>query len=101
LGYLSSTFDWNAIFTINIPIGIFTVILAFLILRGRQQEHENDQDGGQSLQFWLIIRGLGLGCVSTPLQTLAFSVVNKRAVAKASSLESITRQVFGQSVSAF
>ena len=26
---------------------------------------------GQSLQIWLIMRGLGLGCVSTPLQTLA------------------------------
>jgi hypothetical protein len=50
---------------------------------------------GQSLQIWLIIRGLGLGCVSTPLQTLALSVVNKRAVAKASSLVSVTRQVFG------
>jgi len=257
-GYLSSTFDWNAIFTINVPIGILTVILAFLILRGRQQEHENDQDGrekkrfdilglllsmvgfttlvygmteagsrgwsdtttltflsvgvvvliafvitelvvkdpvidlrlftnytftisnlllwmvsavlygslfliplffenvqgsssltagelligqglasavsitiagrlynrvgprllaitglillvvgtygftrldvhtsGQSLQIWLIIRGLGLGCVSTPLQTLALSVVSKKAVAKASSLVSVTRQVFG------
>ncbi len=257
-GYLSSTFDWNAIFTINIPIGILTVILAFLILRGRQQEHENNQyvrekkrfdilglllsmvgfttlvygiteagskgwsdittltflsvgvvvliafvitelvvkdpvidlrlftnytftisnlllwmvsavlfgslflipfffenvqgsssltagelligqglaaavsitisgrlyntvgprllaitglillavgtygftrldvhTSGQSLQIWLIIRGLGLGCVSTPLQTLALSVVSKRAVAKASSLVSVTRQVFG------
>jgi hypothetical protein len=50
---------------------------------------------GQSLQIWLIIRGLGLGCVSTPLQTLALSVVSKRAVAKASSLVSVTRQVFG------
>jgi hypothetical protein len=38
---------------------------------------------GQSLQSWLIIRGLGL------------SVVSKRAVAKASSLVSVTRQVFG------
>jgi len=50
-GYLSSTFDWNAIFTINIPIGILTVILAFLILRGRQQEHENDQDVREKKRF--------------------------------------------------
>jgi EmrB/QacA subfamily drug resistance transporter len=257
-GYLSSTFDWSAIFTINIPIGVLTIILAFLILRGRQQEHESNQyiqekthfdivglllsmvgfttlvygiteaglkgwndrtvltcisigvavliafvitelsvkdpvidlrlftnytftisnlllwivsavlygslfilplffenvqgsssltagelligqglasavsltiagrlyntigprilaitglvllvvgtygfthldvhTSGQSLQIWLIIRGLGLGCVSTPLQTLALSVVSKKAVAQASSLVTITRQVFG------
>jgi EmrB/QacA subfamily drug resistance transporter len=50
---------------------------------------------GQSLQIWLILRGLGLGCVNTPLQTLALSVVVKKAIAKASSLMSVTRQVFG------
>lgn len=50
---------------------------------------------GQSLQIWLILRGLGLGLLNTPLQTLALSVVSNRAMAKASSLVTVTRQVAG------
>jgi EmrB/QacA subfamily drug resistance transporter len=50
---------------------------------------------GQSLQVWLIARGLGLGSVNTVLQTLALSVVSNKAMAKASSLVSVTRQVAG------
>lgn len=50
---------------------------------------------GLSLQGWLIIRGLGLGTLNTPLQTLALSVVSNRAMAKASSLVSVARQVAG------
>jgi EmrB/QacA subfamily drug resistance transporter len=55
----------------------------------------NVHTSGQSLQIWLFLRGLGLGCVNTPLQTLALSVVIRKAIAKASSLMSVTRQVFG------
>ena len=50
---------------------------------------------GLSLQIWLILRGLGLGFVNTPLQTLALSVVSNKAMARASSLVSVTRMVFG------
>jgi len=49
---------------------------------------------GASLQPWLIIRGLGLGLTNLPLQTLALSVVNNQAMARASSLVNVTRQVF-------
>ncbi|HEU5349132.1 MAG TPA: DHA2 family efflux MFS transporter permease subunit, partial [Ktedonobacterales bacterium] len=48
---------------------------------------------GQSLQIWLILRGLGLGFINIPLQTLALSVVSNRAMARASSLVNVTRQV--------
>jgi EmrB/QacA subfamily drug resistance transporter len=48
---------------------------------------------GQSLLIWLILRGLGLGFVNIPLQTLALSVVSNRAMARASSLVNVTRQV--------
>src|SRR6185437_7699900 len=34
-GYLTTTFDWHAIFKINIPIGIIAFTLAALFLRGR------------------------------------------------------------------
>ena len=49
---------------------------------------------GASLQPWLIVRGLGLGLTNLPLQTLALSVVSNRAMARASSLVNVTRQVF-------
>lgn len=49
---------------------------------------------GASLQGWLILRGLGLGLTNIPLQTLAVAVVSNRAMARASSLVNVTRQVF-------
>ena len=49
---------------------------------------------GAQLQPWLIIRGLGLGLANLPLQTLALSVVSNRAMARASSLVNVTRQIF-------
>src|SRR5215469_5629298 len=48
---------------------------------------------GMSLQIWLILRGLGLGFTMPPLQTLALSRVGNRAMAKASSLVTVTRMV--------
>jgi len=50
---------------------------------------------GASLQIWLILRGLGLGLVGVPLQTLAVSVVSNKQMAKASSLMGSTKVVFG------
>jgi len=50
---------------------------------------------GASLQIWLILRGLGLGLVAMPLQNLAVSVVSNRQMAKASSLMSSIKTVFG------
>jgi len=49
---------------------------------------------GLSLQWWLVMRGLGLGLVNIPMQTLALSVVSNKAMARASSLVNVTRQVF-------
>src|SRR5258706_2449096 len=46
-----------------------------------------------SLQIWLILRGLGLGFTMPPLQTLGLSAVSNRAMAKASSLVTVTRMV--------
>ena len=50
---------------------------------------------GADLQIWLILRGLGLGLVAQPLQTLAVSVVSNKQMAKASSLMSSTKTAFG------
>jgi DHA2 family multidrug resistance protein len=49
---------------------------------------------GQSLQVWLALRGAAFGLANVPLQTLALSVVSNRAIARASSLVNVTRQVF-------
>ncbi|HKV01202.1 MAG TPA: MFS transporter, partial [Ktedonobacteraceae bacterium] len=40
-GFLSTNFAWNAIFTINVPIGVVALILAVLTLPGRKAESEN------------------------------------------------------------
>src|SRR5262249_5613186 len=48
-----------------------------------------------SLQGWLVLRGLGLGFTNIPLQTLVVSRVSNRAMARASSLVNVTRQIFG------
>ncbi len=50
---------------------------------------------GQDVQLWLIVRGLGLGLVGQPLQTLVVSVVSKQQMAKASSLMNSTKTLFG------
>lgn len=55
--------------------------------------HMDVHTSGQSLQVYLILRGLGLGLINIPLQTLALSVVSNRAMARASSLVNVTRQV--------
>src|SRR5260221_11509363 len=40
-GYLSSSLSWNAIFTINIPLGVVALVLAILVLPGRKADSEN------------------------------------------------------------
>ncbi len=50
---------------------------------------------GASIQGWLILRGLGLGFTNIPLQTLVVSAVSNRAMARASSLVNVLRQVAG------
>jgi EmrB/QacA subfamily drug resistance transporter len=50
---------------------------------------------GLALQGWLVVRGLGLGFTNIPLQTLVLSVASNKAMARASSLVNVTRQVAG------
>ena len=50
---------------------------------------------GLALQGWLVVRGLGLGLTNIPLQTLSLSVISNRAMARASSLANVLRQVAG------
>lgn len=50
---------------------------------------------GADVQIWLILRGLGLGLVGVPLQTVGVAVISNRQMAKATSLMSSTKTVFG------
>lgn len=73
---------------------VLSVIGLILLVGGTYGLTQLDVNtSGASLQIWLIVRGFGLGFVNTPLQTLALSVVSNKAMAKASSLVTVTRQV--------
>ena len=50
---------------------------------------------GGDVQVWFILRGIGLGLVMQPVQTLAVSVISNKLMAKASSLINSTKMVFG------
>src|SRR5262249_34052366 len=47
-----------------------------------------------SLTPWLILRGAGFGMSGIPIQNLALSAVSNLAMARASSLFNVTRQIF-------
>src|ERR1700680_2004699 len=65
-GYLATNFNWNAIFTINLPIGVVAFILALVVLRNNKAEHEaNDQKQGVSEGFDILGLLLSMGAFTT------------------------------------
>ncbi|HEU5369119.1 MAG TPA: DHA2 family efflux MFS transporter permease subunit [Ktedonobacterales bacterium] len=65
-GYLATSFSWNAIFTINLPIGVVAFTLAFLVLRGKRSEHEanGDTPAAQGLDlFGLVLSMAGFSAL--------------------------------------
>jgi EmrB/QacA subfamily drug resistance transporter len=68
--------------------------LACLAISGIGFTHLGVSTTGVSLQVWLVLRGLGLGLATTPLQNLALSVVDRRDLARGTSLINVSRQVF-------
>lgn len=73
------------------------VCIGFLLITAGTygMTHFDVNSNGDSIQLALILRGMGLGLTNIPLQTLAISVVSNRAMARASSLINVTRQVAG------
>jgi len=49
---------------------------------------------GVAIMPWLIMRGFGFGLTAIPVQTLALASITGPALAKASSLFNVTRQIF-------
>ncbi|HKD74891.1 MAG TPA: MFS transporter, partial [Ktedonobacterales bacterium] len=73
----------------------FVVIgMALITLGTYGMTRLNVNTTGGDLTLWLICRGMGLGFVNTSLQTVAVSKVSNRAMARASSLINVTRQMF-------
>jgi EmrB/QacA subfamily drug resistance transporter len=62
-GYLSTSFTWNAIFTINIPIGVVALVLAILVLPGRKADPENQAGPTSAGRKHFDILGLTLSMV--------------------------------------
>src|SRR5260370_10490742 len=57
-GYLATAASWNAIFLINLPIGVVAFLLALLVFRGKAEEHA--ADGTDRLPDTRHFDGLGL-----------------------------------------
>jgi DHA2 family multidrug resistance protein len=76
------------------PRILATVGLVILVIGMYGLTQLNVNTDGWSLQVSLILRGIGIGFVNSPIQTLALAAVSNKAMAKASSLISVTRQVF-------
>src|SRR5712691_3416557 len=65
-GCLATNFSLNAIFTINLPIGVVAFILSFFVLRGNKAEHEaNGQEQGVSKGFDILGLVLSMGAFTT------------------------------------
>ncbi len=74
-GYLATAASWNAIFLINLPIGVVALLLALLVLRGKAEEHAaNGTDRlPDTRQFdWL---GLVLAMASFTVLVYSFTLV--------------------------
>jgi MFS family permease len=75
------------------PRPMAMVGLLSLALSGIGFTHLGVSTTGLSLQVWLVLRGFGLGLATTPLQNLALSVVDRRDLARGTSLINVSRQV--------
>jgi EmrB/QacA subfamily drug resistance transporter len=73
-GYLATVSSWNAIFLINLPIGLVAFLLTLLVLRGKLEEQaDNGQDKTPDTQHvdWL---GLVLAMASFTVLVYGFTL---------------------------
>ena len=65
-GYLATKFSWNAIFTINLPIGVVAFILALIVLRNNKTERAaNGQEDAVAQGFDFLGLVLSMGAFTT------------------------------------
>lgn len=73
-GYLATAASWNAIFLINLPIGVVAFLLALLVLHGRAEEQAtngNDKPSETRRFDWL---GLALAIASFTVLVYGFTL---------------------------
>src|SRR5258708_6178153 len=61
-GYLATNFSWNAIFTINLPIGVVAFVLSLFVLRGRAADQEangTNEPGGKGFDLLGLLLSMG------------------------------------------
>ena len=75
-GYLTTTFSWNAIFIINLPLGVIALALAYLILRGRAAERQHDELPASKGRFDFI--GLALSMIGFTAVVYGISEASSR-----------------------
>src|ERR1700730_7128452 len=75
-GYLTTTFSWSAIFTINLPLGAIALTLAFFVLRGRVAERQLDEVPASKGRFDFL--GLGLSMIGFTSVVYAISEASSR-----------------------
>ena len=78
-------------------IGVRSLVLlggACLVVSAWQLSQLTPTTDGLAMMPWLILRGFGFGFSSIPVQTLALQAITGRALPKASSLFTVTRQIF-------
>ncbi|MGI8588911.1 MAG: DHA2 family efflux MFS transporter permease subunit [Chloroflexia bacterium] len=78
-------------------LGVRTLVLvggAFLVISSWQLTQLTATTDGFGLMPWLILRGFGFGLAGIPAQTLAMQKITGRALPRASSLFTVTRQIF-------
>jgi EmrB/QacA subfamily drug resistance transporter len=76
-GYLATNFRWNAIFTINLPIGVIAFLLALLVLRGKTDEQE-EHDAGKSVAKGMDVFGFlfSMGAFTTLVYGISLAGAN-------------------------
>ncbi len=66
-GWITDALSWRWIFFINLPVGIISLIMTFLLVRdspGAKKEHEEATRGGIKVDYpGFIFVALGLGCL--------------------------------------
>ncbi|HZV35692.1 MAG TPA: DHA2 family efflux MFS transporter permease subunit [Verrucomicrobiae bacterium] len=70
-GWITDTFSWRWIFYVNIPVGIISLIMTYLLVHdsaGAKKEHEAATKGGVYVDYaGFAFVALGLGCLQVVL----------------------------------
>ena len=63
-GYLTVTYGWRWIFFVNIPVGLFAVIINYFLVEDPPWEKEKQKRKGRGIDYiGLALISLGLGCM--------------------------------------